>query len=138
MSTTTCSQCGVTLQPADVLYTADARVVCQKCYALGDIVETDKRAAHNIRNAAIACAVLGVLSFFSPLSGFMVVVIGCVVATFVSGIYAIQSLARGNERFTRHLTGGDRILIWFCCIFGFLIAGLMGLAVLGVSQLMFL
>jgi hypothetical protein len=133
-----CNMCGVALAPADVLYTQDARIVCAKCYANLDIVETDKRAAHNIRNAAIACAVMGVISFFSPLSGFMAVVIGCVVASFVSGIYAIQSLARGNERFTRHLTSGDRVLIWFCCIFGFLVAGIMGLAVLGVSQLMFL
>jgi hypothetical protein len=138
MTTTACSGCGAAIEQANVLYTADARIVCAKCYANEDIIATDKRAAQNIVKAAIGCAVFGVVSFFSPLSGFLAVVIGCIVATFVSGIYAIQSLARGNERFTKHLTSGDRILIWFCSIFGFLIAGLMGLAILGVSQLMFL
>ena len=81
---------------------------------------------------AIGCAAGGVLSFFSPLSGFMIVVIAIVVATFVSGIYAIQSLATGQERFTRHLTSGDRVLIWFCSIFGIAVAGFMGLAALGL------
>jgi hypothetical protein len=71
--------------------------VCARCYAAADIVETDKRAAHNIRNTAIGCAAGGIFSFFSPLSGFMIVVVAVIVATFVSGIYAINSLAtRGH------------------------------------------
>jgi hypothetical protein len=123
---------------ANVLYTTDARVVCAKCYANADIVETDKRHAHNIRNAAIGSAAGGIFSFFSPLSGFMIVVIAVVVATMISGIYAIRSLTGDAERFTKHLTSGDRILIWFCSIFGIVISGLVAVAVLGgVSGMLF-
>jgi len=135
MSTVACNNCGTAIAEADVLYTTDARIVCAKCYAAADILETDKRAAHNIRSAAIACAVGGIVSFFSPLSTMLIVVIACVAMTMVSGIYAIQSLARGNERFTRHLTPGDRGLIWFCSIFGMAVAGFMGLAVLGLFSI---
>ena len=132
MANVACNGCGTPIDPANALYTTDAKMVCAKCYAAADILETDKRAAHNIRNAAIGCAAGGIFSFFSPLSGFMIVVVGIVVATFVSGIYAIQSLATGQERFTRHLTSGDRVLIWFCSIFGIAVAGFMGLAALGL------
>lgn len=132
MSTVACNNCGTALAEANVLYTTDARIVCAKCYALADIVETDKRAANNIRNAAWACAGGGVISFFSPLSTMLIVVVGCVAMTMVSGIYALQSLARGNERFTKHLTAGDRTMIWICSIFGMAVAGFIGLAVLGL------
>ncbi len=132
-----CNSCGTAVADANVLYTADARIVCARCYAAADIVETDKRHAHNIRNAAIGCAVGGIVSFFSPLSTILFVVIACVVATFVSGIYAIQQLSAGQERFTKHLTSGDRVLIWFCSIFGMAVAGLMGLAVLGFLPVLF-
>ena len=46
------------LQLFDVLYTTDARIVCAKCYAVEDILATDKRAAQNIVKAAVGCAVL--------------------------------------------------------------------------------
>lgn len=133
----TCSGCGIEVADANILYTGDARIVCAKCYAQEDIIATDKRAAHNIRNAAVAAAGGGIASFFSPLSGMMIVVIACVVATFVSGIYALQSLSRGNERFTKHLTSGDRMLIWVCCIFGFVLSGFMALIVLAGFSFIF-
>jgi len=132
MSTVPCAGCATPIDPASALYTADAKMVCARCYAANDILETDKRAAHNIRNAAIGCAVGGLFSFFSPLSGLMIVVVAVIVATISSGIYAINSLANGQERFTRHLTQGDRVLIWFCSIFGMAVAGFMGLAALGM------
>jgi len=132
MSNVACNSCGTPIDPANALYTADAKMVCARCYAAADILETDKRAAHNIRNAAIGCAVGGVFSFFSPLSGFMLVVVAIIVATFASGIYAINSMANGQERFTRHLTPGDRVLVWVCSIIGMAIAGFMGLAALGM------
>jgi len=119
------------LAPQNVLYTTEAKVVCAKCYAKEDILATDKRAANNIRNAAVGSALGGVMSFFSPLSGMMIVVIAMVVFTIISGIYAIQSLARGNERFTKHLSSGTRVMIWVGSIFGIAVAGFMGLAVLG-------
>jgi hypothetical protein len=137
MSNVACNGCGTMIDPANALYTTDAKMVCARCYAAADILETDKRAANNIRNAAIGCVVGGICAFFSPLSGFMAVVIAVVIATFVSGIYALQSLAGGQERFTKHLTSGDRVLIWFCSIFGMAVAGLMGLTVvLGLGFLL--
>ncbi len=132
MANVPCNGCGTMIDPANALYTADAKMVCAKCYAAADIVETDKRAAHNIRNAAIGCAAGGIFAFFSPLSGFMIVVIAVIVATMASGIYAINSLANGQERFIKHLTSGDRVLIWFCSIFGIAISGFMGLAAIGM------
>lgn len=131
MTTTACSGCGVELAPQNVLYTTEALVVCAKCYAAADIVATDKRAANNIRNAAMGSLIGGVLAFFAPLSGMMIVVIAMVVFTIVSGIYAIQSLARGNERFTKHLSPATRVFIWIGSIVGIAIAGFIGLAVLG-------
>lgn len=137
MQQVACNGCGRMIDPANALYTADARMVCAQCSAAADILETDKRAAHNIRNAGIACAVGGIGAFFSPLSGFMLVVVAVIVATFGSGIYAINSMANGQERFTRHLTSGDRVLIWFCSIFGMAVAGLMGLMMLIGWSLLF-
>lgn len=131
MANVACNGCGTMIDPANALYTPDAQMVCARCSAASDIIETDKRAATNIRNAGVGCALTGVLSFFSPLAGFGLLVIGLVVATFLSGIYAITSMGYGQERFTRHLTSGDRVLIWICSIFGMMVAGFMGLMVLG-------
>jgi hypothetical protein len=133
-----CSGCGMPVAPENVLYTLDARIVCAKCYAVADIVETDKRHAHNIRNAAIGCAAGGLCSFFSPLSGFMIVVIAVVAATMISGIYALRSLMGAQERFARHITSGDRVLIWFCSLFGIIVSGLVAVSVLsGLSGMLF-
>lgn len=125
---TTCSGCGAQIAPQNVLYTTAADPVCAKCYAKEDIVETDKRAAANIKRLAIGSAVGGVITFLSPLSGIGLVVIGCILFSMISGIWALQSMARGNERFTRHLTSGDRTLVWIASIFGIALSGLMGLA----------
>jgi uncharacterized membrane protein HdeD (DUF308 family) len=113
-----CSGCGTPVAAANVLYTADARIVCAKCYAAADIVETDKRHAHAIRNAAIASSLAGLLTVFSPLSGFIFVVIACGVAAVASGVYAVNAMSFGQERFTKHLTPGDRVLVWICSIVG--------------------
>ncbi|MEO8701711.1 MAG: hypothetical protein ABI867_16815 [Kofleriaceae bacterium] len=126
-----CSGCGQPVAPENVLYTTDARIVCAKCYAIADIVETDKRHAHNIRNAAIASAVGGLFAFFSPLSGFMIVVVAVVTATMISGIYALRSLVGAQPRFAVHITPGDRVLIWFCSLFGIIVSGLVAIAVFG-------
>ena len=117
-ATQICNGCGTPVAAANVLYTADARVVCAKCYAAADIVETDKRHANNIRNAAIASSLLGFLTFFAPLSGILLVVLASGTAAVASGIYAINAMAFGQERFTKHLTPGDRILVWVCSIVG--------------------
>ena len=37
-----CNSCGTAVADANVLYTADARIVCARCYAAADIVEIIK------------------------------------------------------------------------------------------------
>ena len=123
-ATTPCSGCGTPVAPANVLYTTEAMPVCARCYAQADIVETDKRHAGAIRGAAIAAAGGGMLTFFSPVFGLLIIVIASVAFTMVSGIYALRAVTSDAPRFTRHLTSGDRVLIWFCSIFGVGIAGL--------------
>ena len=113
-----CNGCGAPIAAANVLYTADARVVCAKCYAAADIVETDKRHANNIRNTAIGSSLCGILTIFAPLSGVLFVVLAAGTASVISGIYAINAMAFGQERFTKHLTPGDRLLVWICSIIG--------------------
>ncbi len=133
---TPCSGCGIEVSPSNVLYTTEAKVVCAKCYNLADIVETDKRAAGNIKRAAIGCAIAGVISFFAPLGG-IIAVGAAVLVAMTSGIFALQSMGPRNERFLKHLTGGDRTMIWICSIFGLAIAGLMGLSTLASWSLFF-
>lgn len=127
-----CSGCGAMLAQSDVLYTSEARIVCAACFGKADIVETDKRAANNIRNAAVASLVAGLLSFFMPLVVGLVIEIMFLVIAFSSGLYALRSLMPGNERFTKHLTVGQRALIWICAGGGIGLASLVTLAFLGV------
>jgi hypothetical protein len=122
-----CSMCGTPVAPQNILYTQDARVVCARCYAQADIVETDKRAANNIRNAAIGCAIGGIFTFFSPLSGMVIIVLVAAALTIMSGVFAVMGVTSNQTRFTRHLTSGDRVLIWFCSIFGMLVGGFVAL-----------
>ena len=131
-----CNGCGVPVAAANVLYTADARIVCAKCYAAADIVETDKRHANNIRNAAIASSLLGILTLFAPISGILLVVLASGTAAVGSGIYAINAMAFGQERFTKHLTPGDRVLVWICSIIGMALGAFFALMmIIGVAQL---
>ena len=135
-ATQICSGCGAPVAAANVLYTADARIVCAKCYAAADIVETDKRHANNIRNVAIGSSLCGILTFFAPLSGVLLLVLAAGTASVISGIYAINALAFGQERFTKHLTPGDRLLVWVCSILGIALGALFSLLMLiNVAQL---
>ena len=49
------------------------------------------------------------------------------IAAATSGVFALRSLARGNERFTRHLTPGQRRAIFLCTIAGLNLAALSAL-----------
>lgn len=119
-----CAGCGTAVAAANVLYTQDAMPVCARCYASADIVETDKRHANAIRTSAIGAGIGGMISFLSPASGMLLVVIVACTLTMMSGIYAMRAVTGDHPRFTRHLTAGDRTLIWVCSIFGVGIAGL--------------
>jgi hypothetical protein len=125
---TACAGCGRAMNPNAVLYDADARAICEPCFQMVDLVATDRRAADNIRKAGYLCVAAGVGSLFAPIAlGFFA---ACLVVTLSSGIFALQSLARGNERFTRHLTPVQLRLVWVCTIGGI---GLALLSVMGVN-----
>jgi hypothetical protein len=113
-STTFCSLCGRGLQPNEILYTADARIVCAN--ARVDVVVAEARVGHNVRNASISSlALAGVSFFFNP---FWVI-------TIISTIMAIGSLvsvsSKRDERFTQH---ADKGVVLACSIIALVIDGL--------------
>ena len=123
-----CAGCGRAMNPNAVLYDTDGRPICDACSARADLLATDHRAADNIRKAAYACLASGAVSLIAPIAiGFLVV---CVVLTVSSGVYALQSLARGNERFTQYLTPMQRRIAWVCTIAGI---NLTALSLLGAN-----
>jgi hypothetical protein len=126
---TACAGCGRAMNPGAVLYDADARPVCEACFQQADLVATDRRAADNIRKAGYACLAGGIGALFAPIAhiGFLV---ACVIVVVSSAVFALQSLARGNERFTKHLTPVQRRITWVCTIAGLNLAGL---SVLGAN-----
>jgi len=105
------------MSPSSVLYDREAMPVCDACYGKADLLDTDRRAAANIRKAGLACLGAGVVALFAPLAhmGFLV---ACVIVALTSGVFALQSLARGNERFTKHLTPVQRQVVWVGTIAG--------------------
>jgi len=112
-----CAGCGRAMNPNAVLYDADARPICDDCYARADLLATDRRAADNIRKAGYGCLAAGGAALFAPILhiGFLV---ACVVAAATSGVFVLQSLGRGNERFTKHLSLMQRRIILACTIAG--------------------
>ena len=110
------------MSPNAVLYNTQGQPVCDACFGKADLAATDRRAADNIRKAGFVCIGAGVLSLIAPIAiGFL---IACVVVTLTSGVYALQSLARGNERFTKLLTAGQIQGVWVCTIAGIALAAL--------------
>lgn len=107
-----CNFCGKQLTPDQVLYTTDARVACAQCNAKVDLVQTDMRVGHGIRNAALYGLVSACISFlFNPL--FLVTI-----SSMISSIYALTSVnRRGDERFTQHIQK-DKGMILACAIIG--------------------
>ena len=110
--------CGKAISGSDILYTEDARVVCNACSATAEISRDEGRAARNIKTAAWTCLGASVFAwFFNP---FFLVNVGAI----LSGIFAIKSVLPGNERFTKYLTGGERTMIWVVTIIGLVLTGL--------------
>jgi len=131
----TCSGCGKSLAASDVLYTSDAKPICAACNAKADLLETDKRAANNIVKAAWGAVGTGALAFFGPFAMLGVITYFFVAGALVSAIFAIQGLARGNERFTQHLTSGQRSTVWVCSVVGIILAGITVIGVPGMIAL---
>jgi hypothetical protein len=119
-----CSACGKPISGSDILYTAEGNMVCPVCSDVASVHGHEQRAAGNIKGAAWSCLTCSVLAwFFDPFFGVDVL-------CFLSGLYALRSLRRGNERFTRYLSEGARTQVWVCTILGFVIAGIHVVAVL--------
>ena len=111
------------MAPANVLYTSDAKPVCFSCNSKLDLVDTDKRAADNIRKAGYTCLAAGVIGLVAPIAHFGFL-IACIVVALTSGIFAIQSLARGNERFTKWISKTQRDVLWVVTIIGIALCAL--------------
>jgi hypothetical protein len=124
-----CASCGRAMNPNAALYDAEARAICEACFQMVDLVATDRRAADNIRKAGYACLASGIASLFAPAVN-VVFLVACILVVGSSAIFAMQSLARGNERFTRHLTPLQQRIVWVCTIAGLV---LMALSLMGMN-----
>ena len=127
-----CSSCGKQITGSDVLYTEDARIVCASCQGAADIVSTDKRAAGNIWKAAWSSVGMGVVAFGAGFAMLGIITYLLVAMAIVPAVFAMQGVARGNERFTQHLTSGQQSGIWMLSIIGIILAGLTALGVPGL------
>lgn len=117
------------MSPSTVLYNREAMPVCDACAGKEDLLDTDKRAAGNIWKAGFVTLGAGLVALVAPLAPFGFL-IACVVVALSSGVYALQSLARGNERFTKHLTQAQQQIVWVCTIGGI---ALSALSLMGVN-----
>ena len=59
-----CSVCGAMLEGAQVLYTSDGEIVCQKCSTAGEVRAARAKSAAAALNVAYGNIVVGVASFF--------------------------------------------------------------------------
>lgn len=125
-----CNFCGTMLAPDQVLYTSDARVACAACNAKVDLVQTDMKVGHNIRNAAYyAIASAGISFVFNP-------VFLLTISSMISAIYSLTSVnRRGDERFTQHIQR-DKPAILVCSILALVInAVVILLIIVALSQM---
>jgi hypothetical protein len=128
-----CSSCNAVVDPRNVLYSPEANVLCAECFAKLDLIETDKRAAKNIVRAASAALFAGVMTWPVIMIGTIAMVFAIIIA-FTSAIFALRSMFPGNERFTKHLTGGQRAWVYIGSIGGIVLAGIPALLIaLGVG-----
>src|SRR5262245_8499627 len=121
----TCSSCGTALAPNQILYTPNAKVICAACNDKADLVDTDKRAASNIVKAAWGSLGAGAISLIAPLALMSIITYLFVAVAILSAGFAIKSMEHGgdNDRFTKYLSGGQRIMVWVCSGIGVLLAG---------------
>jgi hypothetical protein len=116
---TACRGCGRAQDPRKVLYDAQGEPTCDACARQVDLLETDRRAAGNIRRAGYTAGATGAASLVAPMLGMLA---ACVVVAWASGLFALVSLDRSNERFARHLTRAQRAAVWVLAIGGMVAA----------------
>ena len=111
-----CSGCGKPLAPGDILYTADARIVCAVCNGVTEVAQANWNAGNKIRNAAIASLVCG-------LGGWLIDPVFLVtIATVALAIYALTSVNKGTDE--QFQIAKDRGMIYGCSIFGLVMVAL--------------
>lgn len=118
----TCSVCGAQLTANQVLYTPQAKVICNACNNKSDLVDTDKRAAGNIVKSATGALMFGIVSvpvliFLASVAGSLPA-LGTIAGSIVAGIVAILGMSRKNERFNKHLSDGQTLYIWIATVVG--------------------
>lgn len=135
MSTTACSSCGKALAPADILYTEDAKIVCVECSTKREIVRDERGAARNIRMASFTCLGAALFGFASFAVGYGLFFYAGAIISVASGIFAGQALmSAGDDRFTKHISPGEKTVIIACTVLGLAIASFETLVMLGVIE----
>jgi hypothetical protein len=120
-----CSKCGVSLAPSDVLFNSDARVVCEACVMKSEIVRDENNAARNLRRAGWSALAFGVVAFLGPISS-----LGWLSYVFAAGAvmtaaFAITGAGRRDDIAGKHLSRGQRLLIYTECTLGLALCALM-------------
>jgi len=135
MSTTACSSCGKSLAPADILYSEDAQIVCVDCSTKRAIVRDEKGAARNIRMASFTCLGAALFGFASFAVGYGLFFYAGAIISIASGIFAGQAiLSGGEERFTKHISPGEKTVIVACTFIGLAISSFETLVMMGVIE----
>ena len=131
----TCSSCGKALAAADVLYTEDAKIVCTACNVKQEIVRDEKGAARNIRMAAFTCLGAALFGFAAFSVGYGLFFYAGAIISIASGIFAGQAiLSAGDERFTKHISPAEKIVIIAATVIGLAISSFETLVILGVIE----
>ena len=133
MSTTACTSCGKALAPADILYTEDAKIVCVDCSTKREIVRDEKGAARNIRMAALTCLGAALFGFAAFSVGYGLFFYAGAIISIAAGVFAGTAImSAGDERFTKHISPGEKTVIIACTVLGLGIASFETMVMLGV------
>ncbi len=98
---------------ADVLYNERGDVVCAACTEKAGLAGDERKAAQNIKRAAIVAAVGGGFGAAALAVVFMLGFYVAAVVTISSGVFAINGMMGANsERFAKLLTPRDRMVTW--------------------------
>jgi hypothetical protein len=111
-----CNQCSRSLAGPEILYTPNGAVICSQCQLLGEVKQSTRKAAGNIRGAAFSCFGLSLVALLA--NPYFMVSAGAISA----GIYSLRCL-RQKDQFTAQLRGERGVLIGVACL-GLVIAAL--------------
>ena len=132
MADAICSGCNKPLAAHDVLYTAEAKIVCAECNGKAEISRDESRSARNIKRAAFTCLGAALFGLACMMMMFALGFWPCAIISVASGLFAANSMISNGERFLRYLTAFDKTLIWVCTLAGLGIAAFETLAMFGI------